>query len=47
MIYDYKVTTGTGEELNLADYNGKVRNMSFMIVFLMLLNVLILVQRLS
>ncbi len=24
MIYDYKVTTGTGEELNLADYKGKV-----------------------
>ena len=31
MIYDYKVTTGTGEVLNLADYKGKVRNMSFMI----------------
>ncbi|MBR1851946.1 MAG: glutathione peroxidase [Lachnospiraceae bacterium] len=24
MIYDYTVTTGTGEELNLADYQGKV-----------------------
>ena len=24
MIYDYKITTGTGEELNLADYKGKV-----------------------
>ena len=24
MIYDYKVTTGTGEELDLADYKGKV-----------------------
>ena len=24
MIYDYKVTTGTGEELNLADFKGKV-----------------------
>ena len=24
MIYDYKITTGTGDELNLADYKGKV-----------------------
>ena len=24
MIYDYKITTGKGEELNLADYKGKV-----------------------
>ena len=24
MIYDYKVTTGTGEELDLAGYKGKV-----------------------
>ena len=24
MIYDYKVTTGKGEELNLADFRGKV-----------------------
>ena len=24
MIYDYTITTGTGEELNLADYKGKV-----------------------
>ena len=24
MIYDYKVTTGTGEELDLADFKGKV-----------------------
>jgi len=24
MIYDYKVTTGKGEELDLADYKGKV-----------------------
>ena len=24
MIYDYSIATGTGEELNLADYKGKV-----------------------
>ena len=24
MIYDYKLTTGSGEELDLADYKGKV-----------------------
>ena len=24
MIYDYEITTGTGEKLNLADYKGKV-----------------------
>ena len=24
MIYDYKVTTGNGEELRLSDYKGKV-----------------------
>ena len=24
MIYDYEVTTGTGESLSLADYKGKV-----------------------
>ena len=24
MIYDYKITTGTGEVLDLADYKGKV-----------------------
>ncbi len=24
MIYDYEVTTGTGEKLSLADYKGKV-----------------------
>lgn len=24
MIYDYRITTGKGEELNLADYRGKV-----------------------
>ena len=24
MIYDYEVTTGTGEKLNLSDYKGKV-----------------------
>lgn len=24
MIYDYKITTGTGEELKLSDYKGKV-----------------------
>ena len=24
MIYDYAVTTGKGETLNLADYKGKV-----------------------
>ena len=24
MIYDYRITTGKGEELNLADYKGKV-----------------------
>ena len=24
MIYDYKVTTGKGDELNLSDYKGKV-----------------------
>ena len=24
MIYDYKITTGTGEELDLADLKGKV-----------------------
>ena len=24
MIYDYTITTGTGEELNLNDYRGKV-----------------------
>ncbi|MBP3783819.1 MAG: glutathione peroxidase, partial [Butyrivibrio sp.] len=24
MIYDYKVTTGTGEELDLATFKGKV-----------------------
>ena len=24
MIYDYKITTGTGEILDLADYRGKV-----------------------
>ncbi len=24
MIYDYTITTGTGEKLNLADYKGKV-----------------------
>ena len=24
MIYDYELTTGTGEKLSLADYKGKV-----------------------
>jgi len=24
MIYDYTITTGTGSQLNLADYKGKV-----------------------
>ena len=24
MIYDYTVTTGSSEELNMADYKGKV-----------------------
>ena len=24
MIYDYTITTGKGEQLNLADYKGKV-----------------------
>lgn len=24
MIYDYSITTGKGEELNLSDYKGKV-----------------------
>ncbi|WP_081674320.1 hypothetical protein [Butyrivibrio sp. VCD2006] len=24
MIYDYKVTTGNGEELSLSDFKGKV-----------------------
>ena len=24
MIYDYTITTGKGETLNLADYKGKV-----------------------
>ncbi len=24
MIYDYTITTGTGEQLNMADYKGKV-----------------------
>ena len=24
MIYDYTITTGKGEELNLSDYKGKV-----------------------
>ena len=24
MIYDYRITTGKGEELKLADYKGKV-----------------------
>ena len=24
MIYDYTLKTGTGEELNLADFKGKV-----------------------
>ncbi|HAJ73216.1 MAG TPA: glutathione peroxidase, partial [Lachnospiraceae bacterium] len=24
MIYDYTITTGTGEELKLSDYKGKV-----------------------
>ena len=24
MIYDYKLITGKGEELNLSDYKGKV-----------------------
>ena len=26
MIYDYTITTGKGETLNLADYKGKVIN---------------------